>query len=37
MMEWRQYKRLWEYMMQKSRETPAVQRASCTGELVKGV
>ena len=30
MMEWWQCKRMWEYMKQRSRETPAVQRASYT-------
>jgi len=30
MMEWWQYKRMWEYMMQRSGQTPAEQRASYT-------
>ncbi|MGB2809113.1 MAG: hypothetical protein WBC22_15325 [Sedimentisphaerales bacterium] len=30
MMEWWQCKRMWEYMKQRSRETPAEQRASYT-------
>jgi hypothetical protein len=37
MMEWRQCKRMWEYMKQRSRENPAVQRAFDNGVLVKGV
>ena len=37
MMEWWQCKRMWGYMMQRSRQTPAVQEAFYNGVLVKGV
>ena len=37
MMIWWQFKRMWEYMMQRSRETATLQRAYYTRVLVKGV
>ena len=30
MTEWRQCKRMWEYMMQRSRETAAMRKGSYT-------